>query len=372
MTADSRHERKPDPAVESTRDSSTRENSTPGGSAPGDSTADDSLIVAVVCRDGDRFITQTLAAVEQLVAARAPAATTAILVDSASSDKTGGLMQTFADSRPWASTYTLSGNVNAAVARNTVLRVARNRGHRGAALMLDGDVTADPNFLATAMPLLERGDADVVYGMLPEVWYDANGNAYDERADRYGVGKQHYEKWFKGVVLLGNPVLQSGLEYDEGYERLEDIEFSLRVADSYRILAIPVAMGTHHTDGYHSRSRLGDFVRQQYQRPVGQLFRQYWNRPSKLLTVRRSYIGYAIGLVMMALLTGGVVAYLVTGSSVLFALAVGIIVYDFSRFFRQERGHEFLPLRVIGGLQILTGLVLPARRAGPYEVTPPV
>lgn len=337
-----------------------------------DTTGDDSLIVAVVCRDGDRFIKQTLEAVDQLVAKRGADNTSVILVDSASVDKTGGLMLTFAESRSWASTFTLSGNVNAAAARNTVLRAARSRAHGGAILMLDGDITVSEEFVDVAMPLLGNGEADAIYGKLPEIWYRTNGEPYDEKDDRYGVSKRVYEKWFKGVVLLGSSVVQSTLEYDEQYERLEDIEFSLRVADNHRILAIPVPMGTHHTDGYHSRSRLGDFIRAQYQRPIGQLFRQYWSRPSKLMTVRRSYIGYLVGLFMMSLLIAGVIAYLWLGSRVLLALAIGIIVYDFSRFFRQQRSHEFLPLRVIGGVQIVMGLVLPARGAGPYQVMPPV
>lgn len=335
-------------------------------------TESDSLIVAVVCRDGDRFIGQTLEAIEQLVVNREPGTTSVILVDSASIDKTGGLMLTFAQSRPWVSTYTLSGNVNAAAARNTVLRAARSRAHEGAILMLDGDVTVSEEFVAVAMPLLQDAQTDAIYGKLPEIWYRNNGEPYDEKDDRYAVSKQTYEKWFKGVVLLGSSIVQSNIEYDERYERLEDIEFSLRVADNHRILAIPVPMGTHHTDGYHSRSRLADFIRSQYQRPIGQLFRQYWNRPSKLMTVRRSYIGYLVGLVMMTLLIAGVVVYLWLGSSVLLALAIGIIVYDFSRFFRQERSHEFLPLRVIGAAQIVMGLVLPAKGAGPYQVMPPV
>jgi|GEM_PF-3083632 len=330
------------------------------------------LVVGVVCRDGDRFIEQTLAAVDALAEARAPNTTEAVLVDSASRDRTGGFMQRFAESRRWVSVYTLSGTVNAAAARNVVLRHTRLNQRPAAALMLDGDVTVEPAFVTEALQRIDNGDADVVYGQLPEIWYRENGDAYEEKTDRYGVGREHYEKWFKGVVLLGSSVIGSGLEYNERYERLEDIEFSLRVADSHRILAVASPMGTHHTDGYHSRERLGDFVRKQYQRPIGQLFREYWSRPSKLLTIRRSYIGYMVGLMMMGLLIAGLVVLAWSGSKVLLALATGIIVYDFSRFFRQERAHEFLPLRVIGGAQILMGLVLPARGAGPYDVTPPL
>jgi len=334
--------------------------------------ADAALVVGVVCRDGDRFIEQTLAAVDALARTRAPDTTTAVLVDSASRDRTGGYMQTFAESRPWVTVYTLSGKVNAAAARNVVLRHARLREIAPAALMLDGDVTVEPAFVSTALKIIGDGEADVVYGQLPEIWYRENGEAYAQRDDRYAVGDQHYEKWFKGVVLLGSSVVESNVEYNERYERLEDIEFSLRVADHHRILAVATPMGTHHTDGYHTRERLGDFVRKQYQRPIGQLFREYWRRPAKLLTIRRSYIGYVVGLLMMMLLLAGVVTFALSGSKILLALAIGIVVYDFSRFFRQERAHEFLPLRVIGGAQILLGLVRPASGAGPYDVSPPM
>lgn len=317
------------------------------------------LTLGVIARDGERFIDHALDAIALLFDLNRWSLNV-ILVDSASKDRTLEKMQAFAQQTPHTRVFALSGEVNASVARNVILDNITS----GHAFMIDGDVAVNAEFIDQAVAEFDAGSADAIYGQLPEIWHDANGEPYDTRDDRYHVNRREPMRWFKGVVMLSERVVTSGIRYDLRLERLEDIEFSLKVADQFKIMTLPVPMGIHYTDGYHSQSRLRDFIKGQYQRPAGQFIRANLLRPDRLLTVKRSFIGYVVGLLMQLIVLVGLLFL----SPWIIAIGLAILLIDAARFYSQGRLHEFLPLRFIGAWQIAWGLFTPRRTPGPFTI----
>jgi len=316
--------------------------------------------IGSIAKNGEMHLQKTFEATDALTAALADRfECRVLLVDSASTDSTGALMKSFAETRSNVRVFELSGDVNASAARNLYL----DHVEPGYLLVIDGDIAVEIDFVEQAIKEIEDGNADILYGKLPEIWYDERGSAYGGQDDRYNVHRREYIEWFKGAFIMGPKATAAKLRYDESLERLEDIEFSLRAAEQFRVLTLPVPMATHHTDGYHSRTRLKDFVAGGYQIPAGQFIRTNLFKPHRLLRVRRAYIGYLVGLAMQAVVVLGLLLL----SPLLLALGIAVLCFDFFRFYRQGRVHEFLPLRFIGAWQILIGFFKPKRAVGPYQ-----
>lgn len=317
--------------------------------------------VGAIARDGALHLPKTLAAVESVFAELKPDYDCRLLlVDSASTDTTGAIMREFAATHDYVRVFELSGQVNASAARNAYLEHVEN----GYLMVIDGDIALELEFIKAAIDEIKADNADVIYGKLPEVWYDENAVAYGGQDDRYKVSQREYIKWFKGAFLLSPKAVAEGFRFDERCRRLEDIEFSVRVGEKFRVLTLPIVMGTHHTDGYHSQSRLKDFIKGGYQIPAGQFIRSNLLKPKRIVRVKRAYIGYLVGLALQGIVVLGLLLM-----SPLIALAgVGLLLFDFFRFKRQGRAEEFVPLRFIGAWQLLIGLFTPRRATGPYEV----
>jgi hypothetical protein len=164
--------------------------------------------------------------------------------------------------------------------------------------------------------------------------------------------------------MLGPEVVQGRWRYDETQSRSEDIEFGLRLAKRYRILAIPIPMGTHHGVSYYAPERVAQFVREAYLRPTGQLVRRYLVDPPSLAALWPLVSGQLVGLSLITLLTVGVAAR----SGVLITTALVAIAADVLRFGVQRRLRIYVPHRIIGGLQILYGMLIPERDAPNYTV----
>jgi len=322
--------------------------------------------IGAIARNGELHLEKALVATDTLVAALADRfECRLLLVDSASTDSTGAMMKAFAETRSHVRVFELDGDVNASVARNVYL----DHVEPGYLFVIDGDIAVEVEFVEQAIKEMESGNADIIYGKLPEIWYNNEGVAYSGQDDRYRVDVREYIEWFKGAFLMSPNAVAAKFRYDEGLERLEDIDLSLRAAEKFRILTLPTPMATHHTDGYHSRTRLKDFIAGGYQIPAGQFIRSNLFKPRRLLRVRRAYIGYLVGLVMQAIVVLGLLFL----SPLLILIGFAVLGLDFLRFFRQKRVHEYLPLRVIGAWQLLIGFLKPKRAAGPYqshEVTP--
>lgn len=316
------------------------------------------LTVGVVARNGLPYLRHCLTSLPAL----ADCATEVefILVDSASSDGTLDAMLAFARDRRDTRVYAMEGKVNAAAARNVILRHAQP----GALFLVDGDVAVNRDFVVAALREFENRTCEVVFGQLPEILYDRAAQPIGHNPDRYRVTTRAYARLIHGVVMLGPPVLEDGVAYDEAQRRSHDLELGIRLAERFRILTLPVVMGTHHTVSYYAPSRVGDFYGQAYLRPMGRLLRRHLAWPWRLWSLRRLLSGHALGFSLQLLL----LTAMLLQSGAMTAIAGGLIGLDVARFAWQGRRHEYLPNRIVAPWQILYGFVFPENEKLSYHV----
>jgi len=314
------------------------------------------LTIGVIARDGERFIGCCLASVSRAVAEHP--GVQIVLADCASRDGTTSAMLAFARSRSDTTVLRIEGSANASVARNAIL----DRSALGGVFLIDGDVEMDLSFISAAMRELEAGTCDAVFGQLLE--FSNDRRSASRAVDRYRVRRRAFVRILHGVVMLGPEVVQERWRYDETQRRSEDIEFGLRLAKRFRILALPIPMGTHHGISYFASERVGQFAREAYLRPIGRLIsRSFFDLPS-LVVLLRGVSGQLVGLGLIGVLGVGVGAR----SGVVVAIALAAISVDAIRFTVQGRLRTYIPHRIIGGLQILYGMLIPEYDTPKYVV----
>jgi hypothetical protein len=271
-----------------------------------------------------------------------------ILVDSASRDRTLDAMREFATRNPHTRVFKLTGKVNQSVTRNVILDHAKP----GALLLVDGDVAISRQFVVAALEEIVAGHSEIVWGQLPEIWHTSAHEPYAEGGDRYQVSQRRYTHYFMGNVMLGPQVLAGKCRYDSQMRRFEDVEFSIRIGEKHRILALPIPIGTHYTIQYHSRYRIDSFYGDAYLKPAGRFFRINWRRPWRLWRSATIFIGHATGLAEQLCL----LVALISGSAVATALVALVIAADATRFAARGRMNQFVPIRVRGPWQIIAGI----------------
>jgi glycosyltransferase involved in cell wall biosynthesis len=314
------------------------------------------LTVGVISRNGLPHLHRCLESLPALTLCAQ--AVEFVLVDSASSDGTLEVMLSFARTRPDTRVYTMRGRVNAAAARNVIVRDAP----MGALFLVDGDVSVNPEFVTAALHELERGTCDVIFGQLPEILHDAQNRPVGRKSDLYHVHKRHYVHLIRGVVVLGTGVIKQRILYDEQQRRCEDFELGLRLMERFRILAIPLVMGTHHTVSYFSSIRIRQFYREAYMKPVGRILRMHMARPWRIWHLRDPLSGSVLGFLLQLLLLTAVL----TGQSILIIATLVTIGLDVARFSLQRRLHEYAPIRVVSPWQIAHGVVCLERESPSY------
>lgn len=316
------------------------------------------LTVGVFCQNGMPYLQQALAALPAVE--RVVDEVDFILVDSASTDGTLAAMQAFAAGKTNARVFAMTGVVNASATRNVVLSHAGP----GAVFLVDGDVAVEPAFVAAALDELEQGTCDIVFGRLPEQLHDGQHRPTGVTQDRYKVGGRHYVRSFGGVVLLGPAVVAAGVRYDETMRRGEDRALAAELAERFRILSLPITMGTHYTVSYFHEDRIRTYYRTAYMRPHGRIFRDNLRHPRRIWHSRRIVSGYVAGLIEVLLL----IAAIISGSLVALIIVVALIACDVARFASQGRLNEWIPIRLIGMAQIVWGTIVPERQRLSYQV----
>jgi glycosyltransferase involved in cell wall biosynthesis len=284
-----------------------------------------------------------------------------ILVDSGSTDCTLNTMCIFASQNKNARVFTMSGTVNQSVTRNVILE----KSIPGAVLLVDGDVAINHDFVKAALEEIGVGNADIVYGQLPEIWHTSDHQAYAEGGDRYQISNRRYMHFFMGSVMLGPQVLAKGCRYDREMRRIEDVEFSIRVSEQFRILALPIPMGIHFTTPYHSRYRIGAFYKDSYLRPVGRFVRINLLKPRRLWWARTIFGGNLLGLAEQFCL----LLALISANLASIALVSTVIFVDAARFAIRGRVHQYIPIRIRGPWQIISGIFIVERVQPDYKTT---
>lgn len=174
-----------------------------------------------------------------------------ICVDSGSTDDTVVVMQRFLGIIPNLRIVTIKGYSNAAVARNAGIRYVT----RDYIFFVDGDVEINPSFLTIALQRLKT-DAGAVTGSLRELQYTRDfSKVQKEIPDRFYIRNEGKVYASGGCFMATREVVkQTGL-FDERLERSQDYDYTLRVSRRFKMLAVPISMGNHHTIGYEDRFR---------------------------------------------------------------------------------------------------------------------
>jgi glycosyltransferase involved in cell wall biosynthesis len=316
------------------------------------------LTVGVIARNGLPHLRPCLDSLADILGAFDNAQS--ILVDSGSQDATLAAMVEFACLHGKTRVFSIEGRMNAASARNVILKHAQP----GALFLVDGDVSINPQFLREGLAAIAAGAADVVVGQLPEVLHDGAHRPIGRNPDRYGIGRQRYVAVTGGVSLLAPHVLANAPRFDERLRTGEDPDFSVRLADRFRILALPVAMGTHYTIDYAHPDRRWTLWRTLHVRPKGTLLRKHLIHPRRLWRLRRSVSGIGLGAAMQIGLVGAILTAGWPGA----AVAVAVILLDAARTTHRRGLIGFLLLRFVSPWVLLYGLLFPERATTRYVV----
>ncbi|MCP5373458.1 MAG: glycosyltransferase [Hyphomicrobiales bacterium] len=316
------------------------------------------LTVGIACRNGLPHLTACLDALPA-VAARVPGVRF-VLVDSGSSDGTLAAMQAFAGGRADTRVLSMQGHVNLSATRNVILDAAGP----GPVFLVDGDVAVEPGFVAAALAALAEDRADIVFGRLPEVLYDGQHRRIAEGGDRYAVGGGGPCHLFHGIVMLGPAVTAARPRYDPRLTRCEDTDMSIRLSGRFRILALPMVMGIHHTVSYYHADRRGAFYREQYTRPLGALIRKHLAAPRRLWHGHSVFAGVATGLATQALLA----AALATGQAAAIAAALALMALDFAQLALRGRYRNYVPVRLVGAWFLVLGFLAPRWDAPDFQL----
>lgn len=281
-----------------------------------------------------------------------------ILVDSASTDDTLACMTAFAENRPGTRVFSIAGQTNAAVARNVVLANAAP----GAVFLVDGDVAINPAFVREALNEVAAGQADVVVGQLPECFYDEAARLIGRGEDRYKIHTRRYIGITGGLSLLSPRVVAGGPRFDERLRTGEDPDFSVRLACRFRILALPMPMGVHHTVRYFHSSRRRAYARDVHAK--GLLLRRHLLHPRRLWRLRRIFIGIAAGgAIQIALL-----AAILSGSWVAIVAIAACAGLDAAMAMQRRGLTGYVLIRLVSPWILLRGVMAPEPAAPSYAI----
>jgi glycosyltransferase involved in cell wall biosynthesis len=217
-----------------------------------------------------------------------------ICVDSDSSDNTLEVMKSYTGKIENLQIIQISGNVNAATARNAGMQYAT----RDFIFFVDGDIELNSEFIKKALSKIESGLAECVTGGLDEIIYSENfSQIQSEKKPRryYPNEKRIYDSG--GTFITTRSIINKVGNWDERMVRNQDFDYVLRISRHGRLLAIPVVMGIHHTLSYTDRP--WNHFKKGYPMIFGLLIRKNLDQPWRLKGILRNYrvgIGWWSGL----------------------------------------------------------------------------
>jgi glycosyltransferase involved in cell wall biosynthesis len=236
-----------------------------------------------------------------------------ICIDSNSSDSTLDFMKYFVGIISNLSVLRISGNVNAAIARNVGMQYSKKK----YIFFVDGDVELNVNFLYDALSVISSGKADAVTGRLDEIVYS---NGYEQiekfRSTRryYPCIKVIYDSG--GTFLVTRKMVDKVGLWDERMVRNQDFDFTLRISRCGKLMAIPSLMGVHHSLAYNHRPWF--FFRRFYPMFSGMLIRKNLDQPWLLKGVLKNY---RVGLAWWGLLLCSILLSFLVSIPIFFILA---------------------------------------------------
>jgi glycosyltransferase involved in cell wall biosynthesis len=221
----------------------------------------------VIAQNEERVIAKCLSSIEKISIPN----TETICIDSDSSDNTVEVMFRWKDRLDNLRVFRISGDVNASIARNVGIRQARGT----ILFFIDSDVEISENFVSKAIEVLRDSDVGAVVGKLAELQYSENyGEVLHKIKDRNRITEMVHRKIFGGIFITRKEVAESTGAFDEDLKYQEDTDYSLRISRQYKILALPLLMGIHHTIPRHQKNRLIEWLNDKYGIYVGNVVRK--------------------------------------------------------------------------------------------------
>jgi glycosyltransferase involved in cell wall biosynthesis len=316
------------------------------------------LTIGIISRNGMPYIQRCLESLAKLDCL--DRTLSFVLVDCVSTDGTTEVMRQFRTSHNNVRLFRVDGTANTSVARNVILDNTRD----GYLFLLDGDIDVNPAFIEAALAIMEAGRADAVIGDLEEIAHDEFHRPMGEMRRRAWVDSETYVLIGGGLILLAPQVVRSDVRFDERQRRSQDLDFCFQLSKRFRILRIPVSMGTHLTQEYVSKGRISRFYREIYYRPMGRLVRKYWASPVYIWQIVKSDKGVFAALGLQLIIIIGLIANI----PVIWVAAILILLADALRLALHGRFNHYLPLRIVAPWMVAYGFLAPSEPAPRYRV----
>ena len=176
-----------------------------------------------------------------------------VCIDSGSTDNTLAVIKSYKHKINNLQIYQVTGEVNAAVARNVGIKYASKK----YVYFIDGDVELNDTFVACAVDILKKKVYSAVVGKLKEYQYnDKYQEVISTLDDRNSITSQKTTYCCGGIFIAMNDAVNKTGSFDEAMKCFEDADFTLRMTTNYKMIAIPKYMGIHHTIPYENKARL--------------------------------------------------------------------------------------------------------------------
>ena len=203
----------------------------------------------VIALNEEFAIKKCLASIEKMPLANCEI----ICIDSGSTDNTLAIMKDYKNKINDLKIYQVTGEVNAAVARNVGVKYATKK----VIFFVDGDVELNDTFVACAVEILKKKIYSVVVGKLKEYQYNDNyKEVISSLDDRNCITRQKITYCCGGIFMATNDAVNKTGTFNESMKCFEDADFTLRMTTKYKMIAIPKYMGIHHTIPYENKARL--------------------------------------------------------------------------------------------------------------------
>ena len=221
-----------------------------------------------------------------------------IFIDSLSSDNT--LERVNAIKNKHLRIFLITKSANAAVARNIGIEHVKYE----YIFFVDGDVEIQADFVFAAIEeMINSPQIGAIYGQLKEFQYYSNYNKiYQIVKDRYNIQKRIFQIVRGGIFFTRYSVLKDIGYFDNRLKRGQDRDYIMRITSKYKVLGLPITMGTHHTVVYRNIIRIKEWLFDFKYRYTGLLLRKHILNIDRALIILKKEYGLTLGILFWPLL----------------------------------------------------------------------
>lgn len=224
-----------------------------------------------------------------------------IFVDSGSTDQTLDVALSFKDKIQGLSVVSITGEQNAATARNEGLKLAT----KNIVFFVDGDVELNPEFITAGIDKIQNNETDAVFGQLDDYEYDETFSVRNSiLKNRTSINTEEKRYSCGGIFMVKKSIVDEIGSFDDHFVKCQDFDYTLRITKKYRLTAIPISMGVHHTVPYSDASRIKAEFKNSLFIYYGKVIRKNLNN-SKGCYARLNSSGHMKGLLILAMLVLG-------------------------------------------------------------------